>query len=205
MEVIKVSTVECGVGQFMLPGQNQSGDLHLVYSDGSSVLIAAMDGIGHGEEAAIAAKTAASVLLENVREPVISLVRCCHERLRATRGVTMSLASVDVANGMMTWIGIGNVQGILLRAPGTQGTTREMLLLRPGVVGSQLPALQASVVPVAPQDSVVFVTDGVRGEFAESLAALESPQRAAQRIIEQFKSGTDDALALVVRLGTNSS
>jgi len=33
-----------------------------------------------------------------------------------------------------------------------------------------------------------------------SLSALENPQRAADRILEQYQSGADDALVLVVRL-----
>jgi hypothetical protein len=56
------------------------------------------------------------------------------------------------------------------------------------------------VLPVAKGDTLVFVTDGIRGEFAESISPLESPQRAADRILERHCRGNDDALALVVRL-----
>jgi len=195
-----VSPVECGVSHFVIPGQSESGDRHLVCCDQNCILIAAIDGIGHGEEAANAAKIAASVLQTGFKEPIISLVESCHERLRLTRGVVLSLASIDILHGMMTWLGVGNVQGVLLRAGASKGTTREMLLLRAGVVGSQLPPLQATVLPVASEDTVVFVTDGVRGDFIESLSALEGPQKTAERIIEHYKSRNDDALALVVRL-----
>ena len=67
------------------------------------------------------------------------------------------------------------------------------------MVGGQLPALQAAVLPVFRGDTLVFVTDGVRSEFVESLTALESPQRAAERILKKYQSGTDDALVLVAR------
>jgi negative regulator of sigma-B (phosphoserine phosphatase) len=100
----------------------------------------------------------------------------------------------------MTWLGVGNVQGVLMRAGCKQGTGQEVLLLRAGVVGSQLPALQAAVLPIAKGDTLVFVTDGIRGEFAEGLSALESPQRAADKILKQYCRGNDDALVLVVRL-----
>src|SRR5207244_1361781 len=133
-------------------------------------------------------------------EPVIALLQRCHEGLRATRGVVLSLASIDQGHDMMTWAGVGNVQGALLRAGAQKGSVQEVLLLRGGVVGSQLPALQAAVLPVAKGDTLVFVTDGVRGDFAEGLSALESPQRAADRILERHCRGNDDALVLVVRL-----
>jgi negative regulator of sigma-B (phosphoserine phosphatase) len=192
--------VEYGVAKFVLPGQGESGDRHLVRCGGNGILIAAIDGIGHGEEAAIAAKTAVSILKAGADEPVISLLQLCHEGLRLTRGVVMSLATIDPEHGMMTWLGVGNVQGVLMRAGSKKGTSQEALLLRAGVVGSQLPALQAAVIPVAKGDTLVFVTDGIRGEFAEGLSALESPQRAADKIFKQHCRGNDDALVLVVRL-----
>jgi hypothetical protein len=74
------------------------------------------------------------------------------------------------------------------------------LLLRAGVIGSQLPPLQAAVLPVARGDTLIFVTDGVRDEFVEGLLGLENPQRAADRILELYQSGNDDALVLVARL-----
>jgi len=100
----------------------------------------------------------------------------------------------------MTWLGVGNVGAVLMRAHAREGVVQETLLLRGGVVGSQLPPLQASVLKVARGDTVYFVTDGVRSEFAETLTALENPQRAADRILGHFQNGSDDALVLVTRL-----
>jgi phosphoserine phosphatase RsbX len=200
VEAINVPLVEYGVAKFALPGQGESGDRHLICCAGDGILIAAMDGIGHGEEAAYAAEAAISILKANAEEPVISLVERCHEVLRSTRGVVLSLASIDPQHGMMTWLGVGNVQGVLMRAGAQKGSVQEVLLLRGGVVGSQLPALQAAVLPIAKGDTLVFVTDGIRSEFVEGLSALESPQRAADRILKRHGKGNDDALVLVVRL-----
>ena len=200
METINAPLVEYGVARFVLPGQVESGDHHLVRCQDNGVLIAAIDGIGHGEEAATAAKAATSILKAGGDEPVISLIHRCHEGLRATRGVVLSLANIEIEHGMMTWIGVGNVQGVLVRSASRNGTGQEALLLRGGVVGSQLPALQAAVLPIVKGDTLVFATDGIRGEFAESFSSLESPQRAADKILKQHCRGNDDALVLVVRL-----
>jgi serine phosphatase RsbU (regulator of sigma subunit) len=200
METLKLPLVEYGLAKLALPGQAESGDLHIVCCSQHTVLIAVIDGIGHGEAAANAAKAAAGILRDGVSEPVISLVHECHEKLKATRGVVMSLASVDTRHHMMTWLGVGNVQGTLLRARAKPDAVHDVLLLRGGVVGSQLPALQAAVLPVCPGDTVVFVTDGIRSEYSERLSALEAPQRAADRILQRYRSGADDALVLVARL-----
>ncbi len=192
--------VEYGVAKFALSGQGESGDQHLVCCNQDGVLIAAVDGIGHGEEAANAAKKAISILRNGVGEPIISLVERCHEKLRPTRGVVLSLASIDVAQGMMTWLGVGNVEGLLMRANTKNGNAQEPLLLRAGVVGSRVPPLQAAVLPIQKGDTLIFATDGIRSGFTETLNSMENPQRAADRILQNCRSGSDDALVLVSRL-----
>jgi phosphoserine phosphatase RsbX len=200
VETIKDSLIECGVARFILPGEGESGDLHLIRRNKTGILIAAIDGIGHGQVAAKAAKTATSVLEAGASKPIIPLVEQCHAALRLTRGVVLSIASIDFEHGLMTWLGVGNVQGLLMRASSKNGEGREMLLLRAGVVGAQLPPLQAAVLPIAHGDTLFFSTDGIRSDFVESLTAKENPQRAADRILEKYRSGNDDALLLAVRL-----
>lgn len=190
---------EYGVAKFVLPGESESGDQHLVCCNHSGMLVAAIDGIGHGAEAANAAKAAIDVLKNGVGEPIIPLVAACHERLRATRGVVLSLASVDVKHGLMTWLGVGNVQGVLVRND-KKPNSQETLLLRGGVVGDHLPQLQAAVLPVTQGDLLVFATDGVRTDFVRTLSAMENPQRAAERIMKNFCSQSDDALVLALRI-----
>ncbi len=102
--------VEYGVAKYVLPGQGESGDHHLVCCNQRGVLIAVIDGIGHGEEAANASKTAGALLKSLADEPIISLVERCHEKLRGTRGIVLSLAFIEPEHGMMTWLGVGNVQ-----------------------------------------------------------------------------------------------
>jgi len=62
VETIKEPMVEYGVAKYVLPGQGESGDHHLVCCNQRGVLIAVIDGIGHGEEAANASKTAGALL-----------------------------------------------------------------------------------------------------------------------------------------------
>jgi hypothetical protein len=190
--------VDWGVAQAALGGHPKSGDCHLIMPFSGGVLVAAMDGIGHGDEACRAAETAAGILAARAGDNIIALLKRCHEALRGTRGAVMSLASFS-AEGVMTWSGVGNVEGLLLRADHA-GPPRESLLLRAGVVGRQLPALQASVVPVTAGDTLIFTTDGIRGGF-NSIAPLmhHPPQQIADQILARDSKGTDDALVLVAR------
>jgi len=199
MERLILPSIDWGVAASALPGHSVSGDWHAVFPFQGGVLVAAVDGLGHGDEAAAAAKAAISELEVAPSQPVISMVRCCHESLRGTRGVVMSLASFNFTYGLMTWLGVGNVEGILLRSEANQNPPEESLLLRPGVLGIQLPPLQAAVLPVFHGDTLILATDGIRRPFAGGVKLLESPQRIAERMLAQQGRGTDDALVLVVR------
>jgi negative regulator of sigma-B (phosphoserine phosphatase) len=197
MAKMKQAWLEWGAAAAMLPGQCESGDLHVVVCAGERTFIAALDGLGHGAEAAAASRVAAQTLKEYPDEPVISLLRRCHENLKPTRGAVISLASFNFADAMMTWIGIGNVAGFLLRTG--QKLPNETLLLRSGVVGVQLPPLQPAVLPVGPGDVLVFATDGVRTDFAENIMATASLQITAERLLAKYNKGTDDALVVAAR------
>jgi serine phosphatase RsbU (regulator of sigma subunit) len=191
--------LEWGVAAALHPGQTMSGDLHGVFAREDGVLVAVLDGVGHGEEAAAAAQIAAATLERHPEESVISLARRCHAALVGTRGVAMSLATFNAADDTMTWLAIGNVEGVLVRSHSNTGSAREAIVMRGGVIGARLPPLQATVVPVSRDDMLVFATDGVRSGFVERVDPAEAPQRLAERLLTGFAKGNDDALVLAAR------
>jgi negative regulator of sigma-B (phosphoserine phosphatase) len=205
METLAPSAIEWGVASRALPGQPSSGDVNVVKSFPNGVLVAALDGIGHGEEAASAAMVARAILEAHAEESVIALIRRCHEGLRATRGVAMSVASFNLSEALMTWLGVGNVVGVLLSRGLAGAAAEESLLLRAGVVGAQLPSLQAAVLPVSIGDTLILATDGISSDFTRKLARNHPPQKAAESILEQHGKATDDALVLVARYLRNCS
>jgi len=200
MEAVRPDPVEYGVARFLRPGQNESGDEYVVRQSNNKALLAVIDGIGHGPEAAYAARVAIGVLEKSMEVNLSELIEICHRELRTTRGAVLSVASLDLSAGVMSWLGIGNVQAILLRTGGEKKSTRETLLLRPGVVGSQLPVLQPDMLQVSRGDMLFLATDGVRPEFREDLSSSELPQLAATRLLNRFGRKDDDALVLVSRV-----
>ena len=182
-----------------LAGEPVSGDLHLVKCLDAGVLLAVVDGIGHGDEAIAAARKAVAILEASPGKSIVALVKQCHEALLKTRGVVMTLASLNALENTVTWLGVGNVEGRLLRPDDRGNHSSESVLLRSGLVGYQLPELQTSVVPVAPGDLLIFATDGVRPGFAEGINVSEAPGPLATGILSEHFKGTDDALVLVAR------
>src|SRR5688572_24273589 len=94
--------LDWGVATQALPGEAESGDLHLVVPHPNGVLVGVVDGIGHGPEAAAAAQVAIGVLRRFAHESLGALFRRCHQELVKTRGVVMSLASFHERDDTLT-------------------------------------------------------------------------------------------------------
>jgi len=195
MEELSAQLVDCGVATLALGGESESGDQHLIQPFAEGVLVAAVDGLGHGAEAAEAARIAVQTLKQHAGESVIALARRCHRNLQRSRGAVMSLACFNAADSVMTWMGIGNVGGLLVRADGSE--PREVLLMRSGVVGGALPPLRASVIPVSGGDTLILATDGVGDGFYDETNISDPPQRIADRILNTYNKGSDDAMVVV--------
>lgn len=190
--------LEIGVAEAMLPGQAESGDLHVVLPRGDGVLVAAIDGLGHGSEAAHAARLAVESLTEQPDADLPTLFARAHSRLARSRGVVMSLASFP-GDGSLTWLGVGNVEGRLVRSERSAGTGADSILLLGGVVGYQLPRLRPSSTVVEAGDMLILTTDGIHHGYAEGLAVSGDCQALADRILETHGKGSDDALVVVAR------
>jgi negative regulator of sigma-B (phosphoserine phosphatase) len=201
--------IEYAVAARALPGERVCGDRALVRPFAHGVLAAAIDGLGHGEAAADAAKLAAATLERHAEdEPAVAIERC-HRALKGSRGVAMSLASIR-ETGAMTWMGVGNVEGRLLRIFGAPPCS-ETLSTRGGVVGYQLPPLHPYHLSVMAGDLLIFNTDGIGSGYgrhfpaADPLLRHQPVQEIADRILARFGKTTDDAMVLVIRfLGTAS-
>lgn len=188
--------LEWAVSAATLPGQAESGDLHFVKDLRQRVLLAVVDGLGHGDEAAVAARAAVAALEHSPNEPIAALLARCHEEMKKTRGAAINMVSVDAREDTLTWVGVGNVAGVLIDA---SSGGREALITRAGVVGLHLPPLRFVTLPVARGATLILATDGVRSSFTEDLSLGGSPQRVAQAILDRHWKRTDDALVLVAR------
>jgi phosphoserine phosphatase RsbX len=142
---------------------------------------------------------AVSVLRGSDTRSPISLLRRCQQHLQGTRGAVLSMAWFSLADDTMTWLGVGNVAGVLLRREAYGVARRESLLLRSGTVGAQLPYVSASVLPVSYGDTLILATDGIWGGFADNLNINASTLEIARHIIKSHWRKIDDALVLVAR------
>lgn len=191
--------LEVGIAERGL--EEPSGDTFVAAPYDGGVLVAVVDGIGHGPEAALAANAARDALSLRPEVTLSVALSECHRALRKTRGAVMSLASVRA--GVMTWVGVGNVEGALI--PRLRSARTRLLAARGGVVGQSLPQLYAAELPIDTGDVLVLATDGISRSTLTVVDHLSSAQANADRMLAEGSTGTDDALVLVARyrgLGT---
>src|SRR5207248_8737427 len=107
-----------GMAGMPLPGEEESGDAGLVRSFPGGALVAVVDGLGHGPEAARAARAAITTLAAEPAAPVTLLVQRCHTALASTRGAALTVASINAQEGVVSWLAVGNVAASLVYADG---------------------------------------------------------------------------------------
>lgn len=201
MGAVKTGGLEWAAAGVPLHGAAQSGDRYLITPCANGALAVVVDGIGHGPEAANASRRAIEVIRSGAQTDSLGdLVLECHRSLRnCSRGAVLSMARYDAEQSMMTWLGIGNVEGRLLLKTKGGRYLQEYLVLRPGLLGERMPALRPSVLRVREGDMLIFATDGIKADFAEHLYIDSHVDDIARNIIARCNKGTDDALVLVMR------
>lgn len=163
-------------------------------------LVAVIDGLGHGLEAARAARLARETVAEAASTDLIALAHRCHRALAHTRGAAIALAYLSTSASTLTWLGVGNVEGRLITGKrGSPVSANASLRLRRGVVGRRLPAVGAATLDIRRGDLLILATDGISSGFGEALDVSGSPQRIAERILTKHWTVADDGLVLVLR------
>ncbi len=195
--------VAWGVAGRAMPGQIENGDQAVRVDLDDGALVAAVDGLGHGPEAASAARKALAVVEGHTGEPVDAVevdavVSAAHGQLARTRGVAMTIAAIG-CGGLMRWMGVGNVEAHVLRADGSRVQRIASAVLYGGVVGYRLPRLRVSKVRLDPGDVVVMATDGIEVDFADRAVLADPPQRLVERLLERCARPNDDALVAAAR------
>jgi hypothetical protein len=143
-----VRPVEWGIAVRGRSGERTSGDCAVVSLLPEGALVAAIDGLGHGGEAARAARTAADVVRASPTADLVTLLQACHVGLRNTRGAAISLAFLSAVRGGVTWVGVGSVEGRVLSGDPSSRRPKGSLPLAAGIPGHNLPAVSTATLPV---------------------------------------------------------
>lgn len=184
----------------MAPGETISGDDAVIVRDAAGVLTAAVvDGVGHGPLARDAARAATRAIQSRSEAPLPEILTACDEALRTTRGAVATLARLDPASARLCLAGVGNVTAAIYQP----GGARRFAGMASVLGGRARPRrAREEHIDLPAHGILILFSDGLvsRADLADEPETLRRhPIVVAQRMLERFSRGDDDALVMVVR------
>lgn len=171
------------------PGEAENGDAVCVRELGTSILVAVVDALGHGDQAARVAQTSIEWLrAAEGGATTASLVDGLHGTLKNSRGaaalvMTLSSKGIEACS-------VGNVT---LRSH----TGKVSFVLTPGVLGVRMRGPKVCGSP-SMTDRLVLFTDGISSRFDIHALRGQSTSDAASHIFKKHRHLHDDSTVVVV-------
>ncbi len=173
-------------------GETECGDAVFVARDPSAVLVAVVDGLGHGPKAAQAAQAAVAFVDANRDLALTDLFRRCDRVIASTRGVAMSIIRIRLDDLRMQHAGVGNVDVT------SHSRERVRPVSRPGVVGGRFRRVVMTQFQLHPGDRLVMYTDGISSRMRVEDYGRLGGEAAAAQILQDWGKEHDDASCAVI-------
>lgn len=181
-----------------LAGETECGDQFFVKELPDSLLIAVVDGLGHGPEAAYAAKKVIALLDRYAAHDLVTLVEICDQELITFRGVALTIARFT-DDHLLSYLAIGNVTGVCWQLNEESQLTSQSLFLRGGIVGGRLPHLDEKKISIKSGDILILATDGIDNKFEIEPPKLLPLADISSLIFAKYRNVLDDGLILVMQ------
>jgi negative regulator of sigma-B (phosphoserine phosphatase) len=173
-----------------MPGERENGDAVFVrHGADKQTQLAVIDGLGHGPEAAHAARAALDLLASlPMGTSVLDAMQAVHRALRGTRGAAATLCFMNGSRLEICAVGNVGLMSVNCVIP---------LVVSAGVLGHQVAKFRVCGCEVAPRARFGLLSDGVSLRFRlEELKHLD-PAQACQFIFDRYRRKEDDATVLI--------
>jgi anti-sigma regulatory factor (Ser/Thr protein kinase) len=151
------------VGAVSVPknGESVSGDDWGMELDAHRATLLIADGLGHGPDAARAARAARQTLARLPLDSPEALIQACHEALAPTRGAAVAVVRLDPGAGTGTVAGVGNIAGRV-----HVGAAHRNLVSHNGTVGHNVRRIQEFSFPFPRDALLVLHSDGLNTHWS---------------------------------------
>ena len=169
-------------------GEISSGDAAVIRDEDDVTMLALVDVLGHGPEAAQVAAIAVRYLSSAPLATAAGVMVGLHDALRGTRGAAAAVCLLR--DDRLDGCGVGNVEVRVLGSP-------VAILLTPGIVGQRMHRLREFSGRLATGDRLVCFSDGIQSQTPFSELRRLPPKEACTIIMKNHRRSYDDATVVV--------
>ncbi len=197
------SPIDVGVVSVPIKGEDCCGDGWGARKTGDSMLLMVVDGLGHGILASDAAREGERVFAYAHTDSPTPILQDSHDALKKTRGAAMAIASLHLERQLVSFAGVGNIGGYIVKPDTTRGMASHN-----GTLGHHLHRIQEFSFPWDADSILVMHSDGLKsGWDLKPYPGIWSkhPGLIAGMLYRDFARDRDDVTILVAKNGTDKN
>ncbi|NEQ69539.1 MAG: SpoIIE family protein phosphatase [Symploca sp. SIO2D2] len=182
-------------------GERVSGDIAIVEQQEQLLFIGIVDGLGHGKNANLVARTAKDYLQKTWDSDVCQTMLRLHDQLKGSLGAAVGLGVINLETKQLSYTGVGNTVFKILRRQEQKSYTKR-LYSTDGIVGTQIRHPVEQQLQLTKSDIILFYTDGIREHFSLEeypLIFVEDTMKIAKNLIQLFGKKYDDATCIALK------
>lgn len=143
------------------PGETACGDAFGYIENRNDIRFFLADGLGHGQDAAVAANAAVNAFKECTEESPVEILRTINQAVKKTRGLVGTVVVFDIRSRRWKICGIGNIL-TRLQSPGML----KNYVAYNGIIGLNIPrTMKDQEMPYEPMHQLVMCSDGIRSRW----------------------------------------
>lgn len=174
------------------------GDNWRLSVDAGRQTLVVADGLGHGADAAIAARAAVETAAANPALAPAPMIEAIHDALRQTRGAAGAVVTLDPRAGEGRYCGVGNIACTVVQVDGKSRS----LVSHNGILGHQMRRVQEFPFDFPPKALLIAHSDGLSARWSLSSypgLASRHPGLIAAVLFRDAARESDDATVVVLR------
>ncbi len=156
------------------------------------------DGLGHGVEAAAAARASVLTAQERLGDGPTALLERIHGALRSMRGAAVAVAEIDSGARVVRFAGIGNISGVIIPQSGPW----LRMVSQNGTAGLEMRKLSVYTYPWPEGALLLMHTDGLSSNWSFDTypgLPLRHPSLIGGVLYRDYTRGRDDVTVVAAR------
>lgn len=194
---VKESFFDLGGISIPKEGEIACGDQYSFVESREKITLMVVDGLGHGVEAAKAARKASDVFQKNGSSSPDQIINVIHENLHETRGAAVAVASVDRSNWSLMYCGVGNISGVVEAAGNS-----ERLISMSGTAGFNVRNVHLQTCKWTPESILIMHSDGLESGWQLSKhrgLTKKTSLLTAALLVRDHRKEIDDCTVVVLK------